>query len=182
MEKYKDLSDQIWTTRISRVNAEKRLVNKEAFFQGINIYYSCVTIIFSILTLLNNNEKLSLMTVFMTISLLIVILYLNGQKYSEQAREYRKNYTELQKLAVYRKDVEKCIQLIKEVLMESKKPWKMVESPLYYRYVDTVQGKSFSGVGNNFVHALATEIENKEEYEFLKGNKELEAIFSQYLK
>ena len=98
MEKYKDLSDQIWTTRISRVNAEKRLINKEAFFQGINIYYSCVTIIFSILTLLNNNEKLSLMTVFMTISLLIVILYLNGQKYSEQAREYRKNYTELQKL------------------------------------------------------------------------------------
>lgn len=45
-----------------------------------------------------------------------------------------------------------------------------------------VQGKSFSGVGNNFVRALATEIENKEEYEFLKGNKELEAIFSQYLK
>ena len=85
-------------------------------------------------------------------------------------------------IAVYRKDVEKCIQLIKEVLMESQKPWKMVESPLYYRYVDTVQGKSFSGVGNNFVRALATEIENKEEYEFLKGNKELEAIFSQYLK
>ena len=46
----------------------------------------------------------------------------------------------------------------------------------------TVHGKSFSGVGNNFVRALATEIENKEEYEFLKGNKELEAIFSQYLK
>lgn len=85
-------------------------------------------------------------------------------------------------IAVHRKDVEKCIQLIKEVLMESQKPWKMVESPLYYRYADTVQGKSFSGVGNNFVRALATEIENKEEYEFLKGNKELEAIFSQYLK
>ena len=59
---------------------------------------------------------------------------------------------------------------------------EMVESPLYYRYADTVHEKSFSGVGNNFVRALATEIENKEEYEFLKGNKELEAIFSQYLK
>ena len=58
MEKYKDLSDQIWTTRISRVNAEKRLINKEAFFQGINIYYSCVTIIFSILTLLNTSLQL----------------------------------------------------------------------------------------------------------------------------
>ncbi|MFR8802757.1 MAG: SLATT domain-containing protein [Pilosibacter sp.] len=64
----------------------------------MNIYYSCVTIIFSILTLLNNNEKLSLMTVFMTIPLLVVILYLNGQKYLDHAREYRKNYTELQKL------------------------------------------------------------------------------------
>ena len=53
--------------------------------------------------------------------------------------------------------------MIKEVLMESQKPWKMVESPLYYRYADTVHGKSFSGVGNNFVRALATEIENKEE-------------------
>jgi len=58
----------------------------------------------------------------------------------------------------------------------------MVESPLYYRYADTVQEKSFSGIGNNFVRALAAEIETKEEYEFLKGNKELEAIFAQYLK
>ena len=32
------------------------------------------------------------------------------------------------------------------------------------------------------VRALTTEIENKEGYEFLKGNKELEAIFAQYLK
>lgn len=52
----------------------------------------------------------------------------------------------------------------------------------YYRYTDTVQGKSFLGVGNNFVHALFSEIENKEEYEFLKGNKELETIFEEYLK
>lgn len=106
MEKYKDLPDQIWTTRISRVNAEKRLINKEAFVQFINIYYSCCTIIFSILALLDNNEKLSLMTVFMTISLLIVILYLNGQKYLEQAREYRKNYTELQKLEFELKSID----------------------------------------------------------------------------
>ena len=103
MEKNKTLANQIWTTRVSRVNAEKRLINKESFFQAINIYYSCLTIIFSILTLLNGNEKngdekLSLLTVLMSISLLIVILYLNGQKYLEHAREYRKNYTELQRL------------------------------------------------------------------------------------
>ena len=64
---------------------------------------------------------------------------------------------------------------------ERQKPWKMVESPLYYRYADTVQGKSFSGVGNNFVRVLATEIKNKEEYEFLKG-KRTGGDFAQYLK
>lgn len=96
-EKVEQLKNQIWTTRISRANAEKRLIDKENFFQGINIYYSCVTIIFSILTLYYPDDKLtdklSLMTLFMTISLLIVILYLNSQKYLENAREYRKNYT-----------------------------------------------------------------------------------------
>ena len=97
-ENFQNLKNQVWTTRVSRVNAEKRLVKKELFFQGINIYYSCVTIIFSILSLITENNILSLITVLMTISLLIVILYLNGQKYLERAREYRKNYTALQKL------------------------------------------------------------------------------------
>ena len=58
-EKIKKLRDQIWTTRVSRVNAEKRLVNKNSFIQGINIYYSCVTILFSILALINNDKHVS---------------------------------------------------------------------------------------------------------------------------
>lgn len=97
-QKLKHFKDQIWVTRVSRINAEKRLIEKENFCQGINIYYSCVTIIFSILSLYNEDAKLSLMTVFMTVSLLIVILYLNGQKYLEHAREYRKNYTDIHEL------------------------------------------------------------------------------------
>lgn len=112
------LRDQVWTTRISRVNAEKRLINKEMFFQGINIYYSCVTIIFSILSLNDTENKLSLITLFMTISLLIAILYLNAQKYLEHAREYRKNYTEIHKLEselkyVSEKDIEKILDIEK---------------------------------------------------------------------
>ena len=92
------LKDAIWTTRISRVNAEKRLLSKDRFIQVINIYYSCVTILFSILSLINGDDKLSLITVFMTISLLITILYLNSLKYEERARNYRSNYTALHKL------------------------------------------------------------------------------------
>ena len=42
--------------------------------------------------------------------------------------------------------------------------------------------ESFSGVGKNFVRELYSEIENKKEYEFLRGNKELELIFEEHLK
>ena len=98
MRDIKALQNQIWITRMSRINAEKRLINKENFIQGINVYYSCISIFFSILTLINPNDKLSLMTVLMTIALSLMILYFNGQRNLKNAREYRKNYTELQKL------------------------------------------------------------------------------------
>lgn len=94
-DKFRDI---IWVTRISRVHAETRLLKKNNFIQGINIYYSCATIIFSILTLLYNNIALSLFSVFMTLSLLVTIVYLNSLKYSETARDYRANYTSLYKL------------------------------------------------------------------------------------
>lgn len=94
----KVLKDQIWTTRVSRINAERRLITKEKFIQGINIYYSCVTIIFSILSLINGNNNLSLITTFMSICLLVTILYLNAERYMDHARDYRRNYTALHKL------------------------------------------------------------------------------------
>lgn len=92
------LKDQIWTTRVSRINAERRLIKKEQFIQGINIYYSCVTIIFSILSLINGDNNLSLITTFMSICLLVTILYLNAERYLDHARDYRSNYTALHKL------------------------------------------------------------------------------------
>lgn len=134
MDKYESLPDQIWTTRVSRVNAEKRLINKESFFQAINVYYSCLTIIFSILALVNKDEKLSLLTVFMTISLLTVILYLNGQRYIDRAREYRKNYTELQKLEFDLRSVNDDVEMIKKI---------------YTKYCDLIIMKRFMEVQAN---------------------------------
>lgn len=103
-----DLKNQIWTTRISRVNAEKRLINKEKLFQSINIYYSCMTIIFSIMSVINDDKNLSLLTTFITISLLISILYVNSQKYIELAKDYRNNYTNLQRLEFRLEHIEDC--------------------------------------------------------------------------
>lgn len=117
-EKIKKLRDQIWTTRVSRVNAEKRLVNKNSFIQGINIYYSCVTILFSILALINNDNKLSLITTFMTIAVLIAVLYLNSLRYTDIARDYRSNYTQLHKLELKLSDEEISAQQVKEIQEE----------------------------------------------------------------
>lgn len=143
MDKYKALPDQIWTTRISRVNAEKRLINKESFFQAINIYYSCLTIIFSILALVNKDEKLSLMTVFMTISLLVVILYLNGQRYLEHAREYRKNYTELQKLEFDLKCIsDDNIESMKKIYTKYCDLLDLSSNHISFDYYETVHGSS----------------------------------------
>ena len=50
-------SDQIWVTRVSRVNAEKRLLRDESIVQTANIYYSIITLLASVYLLKTNNNK-----------------------------------------------------------------------------------------------------------------------------
>lgn len=81
-------------------------------------------------------------------------------------------------IALYRKDAEESIRLLRRALEESQKPWHMGESPLYYR---CAEGKHFSGLGSTFSQALLTEIRSgKKEYEFLQGNPELEKLLEEY--
>lgn len=92
------LQDQIWITRVSRINAERRLIWKSIIVQVINIYYSCAVVFFAILSLIRHDDNLSLISIFISIALLVAILYLTSLRYSENAREYRKNYTSIQRL------------------------------------------------------------------------------------
>ncbi len=94
-EDFEKLKNRVWTTKTSRINAERRLELKESFIQGINIYYSCICTIFSVLSLINGDQKLSVMTVFITIALFMAILYSNSQKNLEQAKDYKINYLQL---------------------------------------------------------------------------------------
>lgn len=81
------------------------------------------------------------MTVFMTISLLIVILYLNGQKYSEQAREYRKNYTELQKLEFELNNIDgDDVDLIKNIYNRYCDLLDSSSNHISFDYYETVHG------------------------------------------
>lgn len=102
------LQNQIWTTRASRINAEKRLLHNEQFVQWINIYYSCVTVAVSICLLLRPDQIFSLLTTTMTIALLVVVLFFKSLRFSERAFDFRRIYTELQKLEfqLNRKDLD----------------------------------------------------------------------------
>ena len=68
-----ELADQIWFTRISRIKAENRLIEKEHFVQFINIYYSLFAIVCSIISYHYNDTKMGLFTIIITISLMVSI-------------------------------------------------------------------------------------------------------------
>lgn len=138
----KALKDQIWTTRVSRINAERRLLKKESFIQGINIYYSCVTIIFSILSLKNSDNQLSLITTFMSICLFVTILYLNSQRYLERARDYRTNYTELHKLEMLLENENIEASKVEEIRLHYCDLLNLARNHIPYDYYCTVSQSS----------------------------------------
>lgn len=82
-------------------------------------------------------------------------------------------------LAVFRKDTDQSIKLLKSVLEEAQKPWRMDSSALYYRYPAK---ESAEGIGQSYINAILREIENQEEYEFLRGNAEFERVLEKYKK
>ena len=152
----KSLKDQIWTTRVSRINAERRLLKKEKFVQGINIYYSCVTNIFSILSLVNGNNNLSLVTTFMSICLLVTILYLNGERYMDHARDYRSNYTALHKLEMRLENPSITPEEIEQIRLEYCELLDSAWNHLPYDYYCTVFQSSGVYRANRWMNRIPT--------------------------
>lgn len=103
-------SDQIWVTRVSRVNAEKRLLRDESIVQTANIYYSIITLLASVYLLKTNNNKAGFFIVGMSIALTIISLYFKNLNFTSRAISFRDNYTELQKIEFKLKDKAKTKQ------------------------------------------------------------------------
>lgn len=116
-QKIAEFGNQIWCTRVSRVNAEKRLKHKEAFADGLNIYYSCFTVALSICLLFiqdeSLNKPLSAFSLIMTVIVTICILYCKSLRYADRARGYKDNYTDLQQLEISLKHITSIEELTK---------------------------------------------------------------------
>ena len=92
------LRKEVEFTRKNRINASTRLLNKERFVQSINIYYSCVAAIVTVLSLIFPERSFGIASAVLTVILAISIVYLNAQKYGERAQQLKTNYISLQQL------------------------------------------------------------------------------------
>ena len=85
-------------TRLNRIHASNRLLGTEQFVQYINIYYSCVTAVITILSLRYPDSSFGIASAIMTVALAISIVYLNAQKYGNRAQQLQMNYLALHQL------------------------------------------------------------------------------------
>lgn len=102
-----ELARIVDTTRLNRIHASNRLLETERFIQHINIYYSCVAAIVTILGLKYEDSSFGIASAIMTVVLGISIVYLNAQKYGNRAQQLQMNYLALHQL---RFDVENAIR------------------------------------------------------------------------
>lgn len=74
------------------------------------------------------------------------------------------------------KKTEESLRLIDSLLAAAFKPWKMKESPLYYRI-----GKNHDeDTGKRILPALLVELENSSQYDFLRDNKKMDQLLKRY--
>lgn len=121
-EKYIDATEKllrsIEMTRENRINASSRLLMREQFVQSINIYYSCILAVVTVLGLLYPQYSFSICSAVTSIILAMSIVYLNAQKYGSRAQQLQMNYLALDQL---RYEVQNEIRVPNDKLAELQK-------------------------------------------------------------
>lgn len=113
----RELRRKVDITRLNRINASNRLLKREKFVQSINIYYSCIAAVVTVLSLLYPEQSYGIASAVLTIILAISIVYLNAQKYGSRAQQLQMNYLSLNRLefeidiAIEKHELEKTHEL-----------------------------------------------------------------------
>lgn len=92
------LEKNIWITRKCRINASERLLSHAKFIETLNVYYSILIILVSLISCIEKDDTLSTISLALSIGLTISIIYANATSYRERAAELKQNYIELQLL------------------------------------------------------------------------------------
>lgn len=92
------LTRNIWITRKCRINASERLLSHAKYIELLNVYYSIFVIILSLISLTEQDDALSMVSLVCSIALTISIIYANAAGYRERSLSLKQNYIELQLL------------------------------------------------------------------------------------
>ena len=110
----------------------------------INAYYSASIIIFSILCTIKENQLMNLLNIFLSILLLIFILYFNNQQFYDRANKFRDNYTSLQNLEFRLMHLDdNCTDEIRKIEDEYCSLLRSVENHISYDYVVTLHYSNY---------------------------------------
>ena len=101
------LSDKIWTTRKSRIYAEKRLQRNAILSQILMTIYSAFVVFFSIWNTLHPNDLINIALIFASIAVLVTSIVLSSQRYNERSLAMRNCYIRLDELYSRAKYAEK---------------------------------------------------------------------------
>lgn len=92
------LERNIWITRKCRINASERLLSHAKYIEILNVYYSIFVIILSLISLTEQDQMLSMISLSCSIVLTISIIYANAAGYRERSFSLKQNYIALQLL------------------------------------------------------------------------------------
>ncbi|WP_033117444.1 SLATT domain-containing protein [Intestinimonas butyriciproducens] len=110
------LNRNIWITRKCRINASERLLSYAKYIEILNVYYSIFVIILSLISLTEQDNLLSIISLACSIALTISIIYANSASYRERSSSLKQNYIELQllldQLSCINDDDTECIMSI----------------------------------------------------------------------
>lgn len=93
------LPEIISKSRLSHIEAERRLVRYDLLAKRANIYYACWMVLFSLLSFCFPGFQLvSFLAIALAVMLTIVTVFASLQDYGSRAFEMRSSYLEMQKL------------------------------------------------------------------------------------
>lgn len=86
-------------TRLSRIEAERRLVENDKLAKHATVYYACLTTVLTLLTFSSGAPYLPFLSVASSVTLTLATIYATSQDYQSKAQEMKRCYLELQALS-----------------------------------------------------------------------------------
>lgn len=96
--KYQYLKQIISNTRLSRIEAERRLLKLDALSKHASVYYACLTAFISLTSIFVNYEGLPFLSIVLAVIVSICTIYSSSQNYGVRAEQMKSCYLDLQRL------------------------------------------------------------------------------------